>query len=137
MSTRASPALPFTTVAMGVRRGSLGTDLMLTEPVRELDQFFAFSVPGGGDYQIRVDARDEVGMGITSEPITVRVPYRLFLPLVLRQAGGARSSGQAVEEGAPRGAVHPDAGAAGDGPATGERPSCLPQGSPPAAGAHP
>jgi hypothetical protein len=85
----------------GGQAWSLGTDLMLTEPVRELDQVFAFSVPGGGDYQIRVDARDEVGMGITSEPITVRVPYRLFLPLVLRQAGGARSSGQAVEEGAP------------------------------------
>jgi hypothetical protein len=85
----------------GGQAWSLGTDLMLTEPVRELDQFFAFSVPGGGDYQIRVDARDEVGMGITSEPITVRVPYRLFLPLVLRQAGGGRSSGQAVEEGAP------------------------------------
>jgi len=85
----------------GGQAWSLGTDLMLTEPVRELDQVFAFSVPGGGDYQIRVDARDEVGMSITSEPITVRVPYRLFLPLVLRQAGGARSSGQAVEEGAP------------------------------------
>ena len=85
----------------GGREWAEGATLLLSEPSRDVEREIVFSVPGGGEYQLRADAWDQMGSGMPSEPITVRVPYRLFLPLVLRQAGGARSSGQAVEEGSP------------------------------------
>jgi len=85
----------------GGREWAEGATLLLSEPGRDVEREIVFFVPGGGEYTLQAVAWDQMGLGKASETLLVQVPHRLFLPLVLRQAGGARSSGQAVEEGAP------------------------------------
>jgi len=72
------------------------------EPVRNnIDETIRFLPRFGGPITVQVLGFDVMNHVTATESIAIQVPYRLFLPLVLRQAGGARSSGQAVEEGAP------------------------------------
>ncbi|WP_416201836.1 right-handed parallel beta-helix repeat-containing protein [Thermoflexus sp.] len=68
----------------GGQNWQVAKQIVLPQPRRNLDEVFTVALPSGLQ-QVRVRIYDQVGNRIFSDTITVRVPFRVMLPLVLRR----------------------------------------------------
>ncbi|MCS7252280.1 MAG: hypothetical protein NZ572_07665, partial [Thermoflexus sp.] len=68
----------------GGQNWRMAEQIVLPQPRQNLDEVFTVALPSGLQH-VRVRIYDRVGNVIYSEAITVRVPFRVMLPLILRE----------------------------------------------------